>query len=404
LYDWSVGQSVRTSATRCLAQRVTFPTPSTLKQERCPDGSVYQTRDSDGTRRGRRVDDPDAAREKFEAEWEHTSAGYRRRRSHEREGLTLGDLCNYFLTHKKSLIASDELTLRSWNDYKHTTDRLIRVFGAGRPVDDLSGDDFAKLRADITKTRGPVATKTEIIRTKSVFHFGFKHNLIEQPVRFGAGFDPPSRKTIRKAANGHGSKMFEPAELRAIIDACTSPALKAMVLIAANSGMGNHDVGLLTFENVDLERGWIDFPREKTGTPRRFPLWPETIEAIKTWLAKRPKPRPGHEEYVFVTRKRECWSKDSTRGVLSREFRKVLAKVGIKRKGGGFYDLRRSFQTVGEEAGEVATRFIMGHVDGSMSARYRQRIADHRLQRVVDHVHDWLWPPEDEAEREGGDQ
>lgn len=332
------------------------------------------------------------ALEKFQRERDDLYAG--REPQVAVEGLTVMDLCNQFLTNKKQLVASGELTTRSFADYNATTDRLVKVFGKHRAVETLNGPDFAKLRANIAKTRGAVALKNEMVRVKCVFNFAFKDELIDRPIRYGAGFDTPKRKVIRKANNAKGSRMFEADELRTIIDVA-DVHVKAMVLLAANSGMGNNDIGLLPLSAVNLETGWVDFPREKTGTPRRFPLWPETLAAIKASMAKRPTPRPGHEKYLFLTRKRQCWSKDSTGGTLSREFKKLLDETKLYRDGLGFYGLRRGFQTIGEEAGETATKFIMGHVDSSMSAQYRQRISDDRLQAVVDHVHGWLFGAED---------
>ena len=46
---------------------------------------------------------------------------------------------------------------RTLIDYTSTTDRIVRVFGKRKVVGRLGPDDFAKLRADIAKRRGPVA-------------------------------------------------------------------------------------------------------------------------------------------------------------------------------------------------------------------------------------------------------
>jgi integrase len=306
-------------------------------------------------------------------------------------GLTVATLANHFLTFKKARVTTGELTVRSWRDYQKTTDRLVRVFNKGTAVESLRPSDFERLRADISKTRGPVALATEIVRVRVLFNFAFEHDLIDKPIRFGAGFKPPQRKTIRKALNANGSRMLEAGELRKIIDAAPDATMRAMILIAANSGMGNCDVGSLPFSAVDLNIGWVNFPREKTGTPRRFPLWVETLSAIQQAIAERPKPKPGHEQYVFLTRCGMCWCKETNAVPLSREFRRLLDTTGIYRKGLGFYSLRRGFQTIGEEAGETATKYIMGHVDNSMSGRYRQRISDDRLLAVSNYVHEWLF-------------
>ena len=81
-----------------------------------------------------------------------------------------------------------------------------------------------------------------------------------------------------------GLRMFEREELLAVLNvAC--PITKAIVLLGANCGLGNSDVGHLPLKAVDLERGWLTYPRPKTGIDRKIPLWPETIAALRTVLA-----------------------------------------------------------------------------------------------------------------------
>ena len=49
---------------------------------------------------------------------------------------------------------------------------------------------------------------------------------------------------------------------------------------------------------------------------------------------------------VFQTRCGNSWSSDTPSSAISGEFRKLAIKVGVKRT---FYDLRRTFQTVGDD-------------------------------------------------------
>lgn len=370
-------------------------TKATLPKKPRPDWPLFPHRNGQWCKkiRGKHYffgvwSDPQAALQKYLDQEDGLVAGRKPRNASQH--VTVRRLLNEFLTFKRARVVRGELTQRSWTDYEKTCKRIGSVFGLERAVDDLADDDFAELRADIARVRGPTATATEIIRARSVFGFAFDHGLIDKPVRYGTGFSPPPRRTIRKALHRNGPRMFEPNELRAILDAADVP-MRAMVLLAVNSGMGNQDIGMLPLAAVNLQTGWVDFPREKTATERRFPLWPETIEAIQDSLAKRPEPKPGHERYVFLTRKRQCWSKEDTAGTLSREFVKLLKRTGTYRPGLGFYSLRRTFQAIGEEAGETATRCIMGHVDDSMSARYRQRLSDDRLRAVTDRVRRWLF-------------
>jgi len=76
---------------------------------------------------------------------------------------------------------------------------------------------------------------------------------------------------------------------------------------------------------------------------------------------------------------------------VSKEFRKLMAKLGLKGKR-SFYALRHTFETIGGESrDQVAVNAIMGHVDESMSAVYREAISDERLTAVSDHVRRWLF-------------
>ena len=79
-------------------------------------------------------------------------------------GLTVGGLCNQFLTGKLRLVESGETAPRTFAEYRGTTDRLVSTFGKDRLVDDLAAADFAGLRADAAKQWGPVRLGNEIQR------------------------------------------------------------------------------------------------------------------------------------------------------------------------------------------------------------------------------------------------
>src|SRR5688572_12412283 len=86
--------------------------------------------------------------------------------------------------------------------------------------------------------------------------------------------------------------------------------MREMILLAMNGGMGNSDVGNLPQSAVNLESGWCNFPRPKTGVARKFPLWSETVETIKSYLTERPTPKTAEPEpLVSVSRCGESWAK-----------------------------------------------------------------------------------------------
>lgn len=308
------------------------------------------------------------------------------------DGVTVEYLCDHYLTYKDQLVSIGELSQRSFKDYRSTCDRIVRVFGRNRSVDNLHPDDFKRLRADIAKTRGPTALGNEINRCRMVFRYAHDEGLVDSVIRFGKTFERPSKKTLRLSRSKKPKKLFTPSEIHRLIDDASVP-MKAMILVGLNTGMGNHDVGLLSESHVDLDRGWLDYPRSKTGVERTAPLWPETIEALEAARAVRPKPtNPRDHHLFFVTRYGHRWSRDDgSDAPVSKEFRKILLATKIHREGFGFYCLRHCFQTIGERTGDLAAvRHIMGHADSSMSAQYREGFEPERLQAVVDCVRNWL--------------
>src|SRR5262249_4343813 len=140
-----------------------------------------------------------------------------------------------------------------------------------------------------------------------VFKYGYESGLIDKPVRYGPQFKKPSASVMRRHRAKNGERMLEADELRRLID--TSPVqLKAMILLGVNCGLGNHDCALLPLSALDLHAGWINFPRPKTGIPRRCPLWPETIAALREAIAARPEPRQQEATgLVFVTTRGRPW-------------------------------------------------------------------------------------------------
>ncbi len=318
--------------------------------------------------------------------------------------LVLGDLCNEFLAHKESLRDNGELSPRTFETYYSTCERLCKYFRRDRAVVDLTPADFRQFRDKLSKTRGAVALGNEITRVRSVFRFAFDEGIILAPVRFGQGFAKPRKEVADAAREKHraenGLRMLEADELRAVIAAAKQP-LKAMVLLAANTGFGNTDLSNLPIKAIDLDKGWADFARVKNATPRRVPLWPETIEAIREWIPQRPKAKePADAGLLFLTRWGQRWVKVHKSGApadaIGQEFSKVLRTLGLKRPRLSFYALRHGFETIaGDTADQVAVDAIMGHSPKGMAGVYRERISDARLLAVTEHVRQWLFGSED---------
>lgn len=344
---------------------------------------------------GKVADDPkgEAALNRWLDEKDDRLAGRTPRKSG--DAFTVMDLCNRFRSAKEDALNAGEIVPRSYLDYVRVVDRLLAFFGKSRRVDDLASDDFEALRADIAKTCGPVTLGNEINKIRVVFRYAYESGLIDKPVRYGPTFKRPSKKTIRKARSDKGLRMFTPAEIKSMI-AAASPQLRAMIQLGINAGFGNQDCGTLPISAVDLDGGWITFPRPKTGVPRRCPLWSETVTALRAALADRTKPKDEADAgLVFTTKYGGAWAKDTPDSPVSKETRKLLNTLKIHRPGLGFYALRHTFRTIGDETRDFpAIDHVMGHSSNDMGSVYRERIGDERLKAVSDHVRTWLYGTE----------
>jgi integrase len=318
------------------------------------------------------------------------------------DGLTVADLCNRFLTAKLRKRESGELGLRMFAEYKEMTDWIVSAFGKTRFVDDLAADDFERLRAALAERWGPVRLSNAITRVKCVFKYALDNGLLDRPVRFGGEFKKPGLAVLRRHRAANGEKMLEAPQLRQLIDDASVP-LRAMILLGLNGGFGNSDLATLPLSALDLETGWVDFPRPKTGIARRCPLWPETVAAVRAVLARRPAARnPANAHLVFIQKSGRPWVHNTERtrtDVISVHFRELLKVCGLRRDGLGFYTLRHIFRTIADAARDpVAIDLVMGHSDPTMGGHYRERVDDGRLLAVVEHVHDWLYGPRSAGE------
>lgn len=360
------------------------------------------------------------AKAEFDRCWPYHSQGREAPPVNAGEGCTTRDLCNAFLTAKLALVKSGELSQYSFSEYQRTTDSIMAFFGRDRRVDDLRPDDFESFRTSLARGCGVVTLKSKVNRARVVFKFASDRNLIDRPVAYGGAFDRPSAKTLRKARNEAGERMFEREDLLRILNLldgkpvdvagldkpvhlAASATMKAMVLLGLNAGFGNTDVATLPISAVSLDKAWLTFPRPKTGIHRRVPLWPETVVAIRKALEERPKPNDDADADVcFITSRGTRYVRLQPSGTegkfvtinsLSRRFEGIMGKLGIEgRRGLNFYTLRHVFETqAGESRDQIAVDAIMGHVDESMGAQYRERISDDRLIAVTETVRTWLF-------------
>lgn len=192
-------------------------------------------------------------------------------------------------------------------------------------------------------------------RVRSIFKFAFEMDLIDRPAQFGPGFEKPKAKSLRKVREEKGEQDFTADEIKRLL-AEAWPNMKAAVLMGINGGLGPTDLGLLKMQHVDLDSGWLNYARHKTGIGRRIPLWPETIKAIREVMPTRRKPKREEDaDYLLISPHGKCYVRESCRrakkeadgdGTMESEqiseerayafcyeFRRLTKEAGVVKKG-----------------------------------------------------------------------
>lgn len=365
--------------------------------------------------------DWEAAKARYDYEWPFIIKGKPIPPRAGEGALTVAALCNHFIAAKKRLVDSGELSAVTYSGYYRACKHAVKHFGRDRPVAALGADDFADLREALAKGRSLVTLANYIRNIRILFQHAYDpdgEKLIDAPVAMGKAFREPKDEHIRKEKQEreliHGKRRFEAPELRMMLNVLDGlpveveghdepvrlrryPALRAMILLGVNAGFGQSDIASLHERHLDLVNGWATFPRPKTSIDRRCALWPETILAVRDVLSERREPRSEDDRgLVFLSRYRRRIVSVSDKGgvtdTVGASFNRLLKRLGLKRKGLNWYALRHVTETEGGNArDQEALNMIMGHLDASMAARYREGIIDDRLIAVSEHIRDWLF-------------
>lgn len=364
--------------------------------------------------------DLDAALIRWRAEKEFLLAGLTVRPEASQARETLKTLCTAVLTQKQSLADAGQFSLRTLRDYQFATKRLLSFFGPDRFLHDLRPADFVPFRSQCAADVSPITCGNRLRYVRAILKYAFDAELVEKPIRFGTTLSLPSQSLLRAERNRRGEKMFSASEIRLLLNGGTvtdvygnstevaeaSPVLRAMILLGINCGFGQGDISQLTLDRIDLENGWHTFPRPKTGMPRRCSLFPETISAIRDYLTVRPSPVDvRHSNRLFLTQHGGEFITITGSGTpetkrinvidyVAKSFEKRLHRLKLKRKGIGFYTLRHTFRTIGDNLKDQPTiDYCMGHSPSSndMAANYRHTIDDLRFRDISQYIRQWLF-------------
>jgi site-specific recombinase XerD len=114
--------------------------------------------------------------------------------------------------------------------------------------------------------------------------------------------------------------------------------------------------------------------RGKGGKWRVCPLWESTAQLLKVYLEKeRPKPRPGYEEFLFISRLGKPWTRKGLWKLMKGYFRKARSTMAsLAHKDLSPHSLRHTCAVHLLRAGVDLTviKAWLGHSDVATTARY----------------------------------
>ena len=219
--------------------------------------------------------------------------------------LTVARLANKFLAAKERKREAGNIEAATFVEYHRDCELMVSHFGRARSVASITRKDLGAFREFLGRGVNATTLNNRVGNAGSIFTFAYEDELIEKPVRFGEEFRRPERRILPRARARGGRLHFQASEIRGILDA-GPPVLRAKILLGINAGLGNTDLGRLPASCINLDRGWLDYARVKTGIDRRCPLWPETIDAVRAAVVsmaacKRARD-PSAQGLLFVTR------------------------------------------------------------------------------------------------------
>lgn len=300
------------------------------------------------------------------------------------QSISVKYVCNRFIEAKEAKLEAGNLSQRTFDELKDTCKLIMTAIPASLEAKLLVPAHFNKVLAEINNRCKSPNTRGKFVGiVKQIFKYVYEAGLIDRPANMGAEFKKPPQIAYRQHENAKGDQSLTSDEVKLLLKHA-SVNMRAMLLLGLQAGFSN--VELTELPRSAIKGDWLEWPRAKTATKRRIPLWTETKQALVAAI-KAGKP---DGELVFYRK----GYRYSDRRYVCQDFTATAKLAGVENH--SFYDLRRTFQTVAENHSDnydlPAIKAIMGHVSHSsdMSARYRQNISDERLQAVVASVRKWL--------------
>lgn len=248
-------------------------------------------------------------------------------------------------------------TLRSYQDRVEIMERQLVPFFGGKILSEIKPSDVEAFRAQRKKRDGTKAS-TQTINND---HIVLKHAL-NVAIRRGLLASNPAARVPMPDPHNARDRVLSEEEWEKLYHAAKRH-LKPVLLLAYQLGQRLSEIVGLTWDRVDLRRGFVSLRSQDTKTkkPREVPMTPD----VKATLQQLAKVRSLASRHVFL------YEGEPLRD-LRTAFRTAMRHAGVS--GFRFHDLRHCAATNLRRAGVDTTTAmqIVGHVSPQMWKRYNQ--------------------------------
>lgn len=276
----------------------------------------------------------------------------------------------------KTYLALEEVKfLRSFVGRSHSVETHLVPFFGGKLLSEIRPQDVEAFRAQRKKPNGAPASVQTInhdhIALKHCLNVAIRRGLLQTNQASKVPMPNPHNERDRVLTDEEWAKLYHTAK----------PHLRPVLLTAYQLGQRFSEIVGLTWDRVDVKRGFITLRSldTKTKTARQVPMAPD----VKMTLQRIGKTRSLATRHVFTYKGRPLQR-------VSRSFKTALAEAGIADS--RFHDLRHCASTNLRRAGVDTTATamkIVGHKSEKMWKRYNA-IEERDLTQAAQKVHRYL--------------
>jgi integrase len=151
-------------------------------------------------------------------------------------------------------------------------------------------------------------------------------------------------------------RVLEKDEEKALLDSCTHPMLKPVIVLAIETAMRLGELLSMRYDDINFESRTLKIPTTKTDKPRTIPLSTVAVDALLDM------PRPGKNSRIF-----SCWKRADS---FEKCFRRAVLKAGLVDF--RFHDLRHTATSrlATKLPNPIELALVTGHSSLQMLSRY----------------------------------